>query len=144
MISGSITRSASLNLSITDHCLLFTTRSGGILLLGLWTHVHSVQPYGIGREIYRVGELGVVVDHRGATCKEGVARLIPPLGIVGEAEHLLRGVIDLNIATCDNMSGISIVHHRIAPDLTLGREHIGVACEVVQVCTLSVGTSIGI
>ena len=101
---------------------------GAILRLRLGCSRDSIHPKGICREEQRIGLRRVVVDHRGAACEEGVAWIVPPLAIVGKAENLLRGVVNLQVATTDDMVVGAIILDAIGPHLSFGREKIGIAC----------------
>ena len=83
---------------------------------------NSVHPQRIGTKEERIGLLRVVVNHRGTTCKEGFACLIPPLAIVGKADNLLRSIVHLDISSTDDMSCRTIILDRVAPHLTIGRQ----------------------
>ena len=54
----------------------------------------------------------------------------------------MRGVINLDISATDDMSCRTIIFYRVAPHLALGREQIGIACQMVQIARLIVATSV--
>ena len=98
----------------------------------------------IGAHEKRVALRKVVTHHRGPAREERISRLLPVLAVVAEGDHLVFGVVQLQITPQDHMVLGAVVMEAVAPDLLLFGQDIAVARHDVERIGLVVGTAVGI
>ena len=114
------------------------------LLYLLTDRIVSIDPHRIRAHIDRIALRCVVAYERRILRNKDIARLLPILAPITKYEHLLRAVINLDIAFQNYIVAITIVVERVAQQLLVFGEDITIFGEFVELLTLVERATVGI